>query len=140
MKTKNVPRAVGWISAFAATVSLGLYVHANSYSDVADLRDHMKKYANESRVLQEGLRSAEIAVDAFVTPEYVVFGEPFGRGTVYTRAITIDHRVMYWAIDYHFTHDNGEWRLGDSTMYVHGPDLISNARTALNRERFAFLK
>jgi len=140
MRSKRIPRTAGWISALAATLSLGMYVHANSYSTEEDLREYMKQYALASRVLPLGVQTAEIAIDAIVTPEYVVFGDPFGRGTVYTRATTFNNQVVYWAVDYHFTFEDGRWLLSDSTGYVHDPDLVVRARQALQRERFAFLK
>jgi hypothetical protein len=141
MKSKRIPRTVGWVTALAATLTLALYVDANSYTIAADLREHTKHYANDSRILPNGLATTEIAVDAFATPEFVVFGEPFGKGTVYTRATTIDNQVLYWAIDYHFVSENGKWRLSDSTMYRndHDPGLVSRANAAISRERFAFI-
>ena len=141
MKSKRIPRTIGWITALAATLTLALYVHANSYSIEADLREHTKHYANESRVLPAGLASTEIAMDVFATPEFILFGNPFGKATVYTRATTVDHKVMYWAIDYHFVVEDGEWRLSDSTLYraAHDPDLGSRANAALSRDRFAYI-
>ena len=141
MNLKRIPRSVGWFTAVAATLTLALYVDANSYTIASDLREHTKHYANDSRILPLGLVTTEIAVDAFATPEYVVFGEPFGKGTVYTRATTYDNQVLYWAIDYHFVREDGRWRLSDSTMYKtdHDPGLVSRANAAISRERFAFI-
>ncbi len=140
MPTLRSSRFTGWIATILALATFGLHLNATAYVDAADLRDHMSVLANDARSLSNGCRFAEIAVDAVASPEYVLFGDTVGRGTVYMRATTFEERTTYWAIDYHFVRQDGVWRLQDSSLEIHGSDLRTKTDAAIRKGRFALVK
>lgn len=140
MVTQKPTRFTALSGVFVGLSVLWLHDTAQIYAETQELKEFVVQRVEEAIVVPHGYRFLEIAVDAHVARPLLVFGQPNGRATIYTRATRNDNQVVYWAINYHCERRADGWRLCNSFWYVDEGDLAERSRSVLASDRCLFIK
>lgn len=135
----RVRRRALW-GALLALGALWLYTTADTFAHTQELCELAQSRFHDVRIMPKGFRSAELAISAVVTHEFIFFGQPRGMASFFTKATTEDDKVVYWSVDYNCVMQDGTWKVLDSTMEMHRHGPHEAALKALAKNTYASIE